>query len=356
MNYIVQPYLFWKGHYKKYFENLLEEKTFTYIYCNDYDKNYTNSNFIKNSDFNYEKGFLNFILARIVNSLKTIKVLNSKVKDNDTIYLLEFEPFSILYFYIINRRKKLTIIQTIHSVDRIIYSNKIKNLISIIQRKVFKLAINLINNFNTVYVVHYKYHKDALEKLIDNKNFKIKIIDYPSPDIKIDTNKKLSNKKSLLIFGLVREDKGIYDFLEQIENADLNITVAGKVIDNRINTIKTNFKLIDKFLNENEIKELFTSNDFALIPYGKNYTGGAGPLKDALSYGTPIIATNHPIFNSLVSENNLGFIFNNINDLENKIKNIENDLYSTYSLNCLNYAKNNTWYAMRIHYLNDIKR
>lgn len=352
MIYITEPYLFWKGHYKQYFENLLNHKDTIYLYCDNIDLNYKDSIFIKSSEFNYENSFFAFIKSRIFNSFKLINVLNKKIKSGDTIYFLEFEPFSVLFFTFLNRNEKIKIIQTIHSVDRIKYSNFFKDYVSKIQRFVFIKTLSSLCKFDTTFIVHYTYHYDSLTKILNNEQ-KINIIDYPSPELKVNTINKLSKNKSLLIFGLVREDKGIYDFLERVVNLKLNlqITIAGKILDNRVNKFKNIFTFIDKFLDNNEISELYDTHDFALIPYGNKYTGGAGPLNDAFAYGKFVIASKHQVFNNLIVDNSLGIVFNDVKDLPNYLDNIDEETYQNISKNCLNYAKNNTWEKMRNQYL-----
>jgi hypothetical protein len=349
MTYVVQPYLYWKGHYKQYFENLLEHENTKYIYCEEKDLKYKNSIFIQNVKFDYQNSFMGFILSRIINSVKVIYKLNKTVQSNETIYFLEFEPFSSLYFCLKNRNKKLTIIQTIHSVERIKYKNKIKNLISIIQRGIYRIAINEINKFNTIFIVHYKYHKIKLNQLGKN-SLDIQIIDYPAPDIKVSNIKKLSDKKSLLIFGLVREDKGIYNFLKNIEHLDLNITIAGKIIDSRVKEFKNKFHIIDKFLSILEIDDLFEKHDFALIPYGEDYTGGAGPLKDSFAYATPVITSNNKIFSDLVIENNVGKVYDQEVDIINILCSMSEKEYMLMSENCIKLAKKTSWGSMRKKY------
>jgi glycosyltransferase involved in cell wall biosynthesis len=349
MTYIVEPYVFWKGHYRQYFENLLGKENTLYVYCSATDRDYDNSKYLKFADYDYEKNFLSFIFSRISNSYRAIKYVNNKIQNNDTVYFLEFEPFSALLFSIFNKNMKIRIIQTVHSVERLKYANKFKDIISQLQRFVFKKSLIMLNKFDTTFVVHYKYHHDALENFFpDKKN--IKIIDYPSPDVKIETIQPLSPNKSLLIFGLVREDKGIYEFLKEVKGKGLEITVAGKVLDSRVYEFKDSFHFIDRFIEDDEIAKLYETHDFALIPYWKDYTGGAGPLKDALSYGKPVFVSKHRVFEDLVSINNLGFIYKDIGDLQRKLYAINNDTYEEISQNCLTYAKRNTWTDMRNKY------
>lgn len=352
MNYIVEPYYFWKGHYKQYFENLFQEQDNTqYIYCDTSNKNFKNSICISAKYIEYEKNFFTFIFSRVSNSFNTIKYLNKSIKNSDKVLFLEFEPISMIYFSLFNRNKNLCIYQTIHSIERIKFKNKIKDSISLIQRKIFNFSIKLLNKkFNTTFIVHYDYHRNQLQKLI-SQNTNIQVIDYPSPKVKISDSNKMSSKKSILLFGLLREDKQIYEFLLSANKIKDNLTIAGKIQDQRLNKLKSEFNIIDKFLSTEEMNNLFHSHDFIIIPYGKEYTGGAGPLKDALSYGKPVICSNHKLFKGILKTNDIGFVFNTIEELIGTLNSISKLQYQNYSKNCLNYATNNNWDTMKIKYL-----
>lgn len=357
MNYIIEPYYFWKGHYKKYFENLINNDINNkYVYCNDVNKKISNSFFLKAKCLNYEKNFFYFIFSRIINSFIIINYINKNIKNNDSIVFLEFEPISIIYFIIFNKNKNLQIFQTIHSIERVRFKNIFKDTISLIQRKLFNFSIKLLEkNFKTTFIVHYDYHKLQLEKLLINNSI-TRIIDYPSPELKQSESKKLNTKNSILLFGLIREDKGIYEFLLQANKLSDKLTIAGKIQDKRVLSLKNKYNIIDKFLTIKEMDNLFISHDYVIIPYGNNYTGGAGPLKDALSYGTPIICSQHPLFKEILNSNDIGFSYNTIDELIEKLDNISIEKYKLFSQNCLYYAKKNTWDNMKFEYLSLLKK
>lgn len=339
MKYTVQPYHFWEGHFGPYFNNLIVESSrHKFLYCGADKFNYSNVIQLRPYDNNCEISFWNKIKCRIINNFKVLQYLTKNTKNGDMVHFIEFEPITYLYFYFFNRNKKLLIIQTIHSIERIKYNSKIKDSISRLQRKIFNIALYKAKKLDTYFVVHYPFHKRQLSELI-NEN-KINLIHYPCPILKVSQPKKLRNSK-LLIFGIVREDKGIYEFLETIQNqTSLSVTIAGKIMDKRVNEFKnlSHLKFIDKYLEEQEVDDLFETHDFLVLPYGEKYTGGAGPLKDSFAYGTPVITSTHKVFQDIVKEYNVGLMLDNFNNLDDILKFLHKEDYVIMSKNCMNFS------------------
>jgi len=357
MKYIIQPYHFWQGHFAPYFENLLnKEKSYKFVYCGE--KKILGNNIVKIKPYidKCEVSFCAKIKCRIINNFKVIKYLNSQLKDGDVVHFIEFEPITYLYFYLFNKKKQVKIIQTVHSINRIKYDNKIKDIISIIQRKIFNIALVKAEKLGTTFVVHYASHKKQLSQII-NKN-SIELIHYPCPFPKVNKIKNLTQKK-LLLFGIVREDKGIYEFLKCIkEQNDLFITVAGKIIDKRVLKFKKlkQFHFIDKYLDDKEIFNLFKTHDFLVLPYSNKYTGGAGPLKDSFAYATPVICSGIEIFKDIVKNHNTGIIANNFEKLNMLVRNIDQSVYQLMSKQCLCFAQKYNWIYMKKKYYNLYER
>lgn len=347
--FIVEPYIFWKGHYKQYFENLLSSKNY-YIYCDTEDRNYLNSFFTKAFIGNCENNFTQYILCRLKNSYRANRLLRSKVKENDLIHFIEFEPLNFILFELLTYFKKKKAVLTIHSIESMTYHNKIKNMIALIQRMVYRMGLKLAKKRNYTFVVHYEEHCKQLQEIV-GPCAKIKVIEYPSPAVIIDKPKSLKAKK-LLIFGQIREDKGFYEFLSQEPAKQLTITIAGKIYDERIKSLfgVKNYTFIDQFVSNSELTELFGQHDFLLLPYGKNYTGGAGPLKDSFAFATPVITSSIPIFKEIIDKYGTGYYFNAIEEIQEKIEAVSEQKYIDYSKNCIEYASTHGWNYMRKEY------
>lgn len=353
--FVVEPYLFWKGHFRVYFENLLTDmEDYIFIYCNDKKEDYPNSIYIKAYTKECEECFTCKILCRLINSFKIIFKLNKIIKNGDVVHFIEYEPLSFLFFHVLTAGKKKHVILTIHSIDRVMYSNILKDLISAIQRFLFRIGLRMGKHYGYLFVVHYDHHKNQLQDLVD-EDVDIRVVEYPCPDISLTLQEKIfSGRNKLLIFGQIREDKGFYEFLSNSEIKNLQITIAGKIYDKRLKSLfsNRNYTFIDKFLSEKEIRELFKVHDFCLLPYQKNYTGGAGPLKDSLAYLTPVIASDIPIFREIVEHNKVGFIYESIDHLLSLLKNLNltKEEYMKLVRNCYEYAQNINWNYMKEKY------
>jgi glycosyltransferase involved in cell wall biosynthesis len=106
----------------------------------------------------------------------------------------------------------------------------------------------------------------------------------------------------LLFFGMLRKDKGI-EFLLQAAGrvrADCKILIAGMPFDwdaDEIHRMIRKYHGEDRVLTalgyipEEAISDYFSAADALVLPYMKHYMGAAGPLKTALGFGKPIIAT-----------------------------------------------------------------
>lgn len=351
MIYIVQPYYFWQGHFAPYFNNLItDEAGYEFVYCAEKDQNIRNSKYIACYKNDYDNSFVAKMKARIINNYKTVKYLSKTVKKNDTIHLIEYEPFSLFYLYLKLRRVEVKFVQTIHSIERIKFNNKLKNLISSLQRKMYRLTLRKFNKLGrSQFVVHYPFHKQQLAQIVSSDS--IKLIHYPCPAPKSQHVATMSGRR-LLIFGIIREDKGIYEFLETVKDQDLELTIAGKIQDERVRKFQDHrkIKFIDKYLNQKEIDDLFFSHDFLILPYGNKYTGGAGPLKDSFSYGKPVISSDHDVFKDIISQYNCGVIANSFENLAELISKITPEQYAEMSQNGLNFSQNYNWEYMKQEY------
>lgn len=329
----IQPYYFWKGHYKKYFDSVANKKL-----------SIRSGVEVKSYILNYNKNFLTYSFSRILNNFFCIlylqKLIFSKKKKIDKIHFLEFEPLSMFIFLLFNLFFQKEFIITIHSTK--LSRSKIPFILNIIQRLIFYLNILILNFYKCKIIVHKSIDKKNLKSFFFKKMF---VLDYPAEKIFITKTKNYKKNFSFLIFGQIRRDKGIEDFFEK--NKSLNkfkITIAGQ-IENKIYWKKkqTNMdlKIYDKFINKKFLKKLIRNHDFNFLPYSHNYAGSAGPLKLSTSFGQPVICSNIPIFKEFLKKNKIGFIFSK--NLQDKLKKIDNTSYKILSKNCLEYCKSNNF-------------
>lgn len=346
MIYIVEPYLDIKGHFKHYFENLLSED-FCYIYCSSKNYNYNNSYFIKSQIPNFRFHFFNKLYFRLFNNIKLISFLIKKIKTKDTIHFLEFEPLTLFFFLLFRRPRKVII--TIHSITAPSSKSTFQNIISKLYKRIGYLLLKTLDSTRLVLVVHYNFQKKELLKIV-NKSNAVKVIEYPCPNKNVYSAKSTHHKR-LLIYGQIREDKGVGSVLSNQNLENYNITIAGRIMDSKVLNLD-NVTIKNKFLSEDEIDKLFATHDFLLLPYKKSYGGGAGTMKDSLAYGVPVVAVNIPVFEEVISGNDVGFVFNNFKDILFFLDETKDETYRKLSQNCLDYASEYTWASMRRKYFN----
>lgn len=348
---VVQQYLSWKGHYRQYFENLLNSK-YNNLYVSDDDEQYENGTWIK-SDFDSEKPLTikSKIQGRFVNSYAAYKALgNSHYR---VLHLIEFEPLT----YLILRRgfKGKKVLITIHSSDRLHFHNWISNKISGFQRWLLDLSLRHAVKNKALIITHYQCHKKSIQGIVGDKyHDQVIVVEYPAPkpDSKETKVLKISSSPKFLIYGQIREDKGIFEFLSDESTKDIDITIAGKIVDKRILEFsnRKNLRIVDKFLSSEEISHLVDSHDFMLLPYPTHYTNGAGTFKDSLAKAMPVVCSNIPIFEEIIGKYEVGVLFNHPSEILSKTSKIRPEEYERLSENCLRYALTFDWNYMRDAY------
>ena len=351
--FVVEQYVSWNGHYKKYFENLIDDK-YSYIYCSEKDNNYKNSIFLPASyNTGKTRNFINFVKGRFIDSYKSYKALVQQKPD--VAHIVEFEPLSFVLITLFNKSKIPSLIITVHSIERLLYANVMKDFVSLIQRVVYNYALKKTATSGALFVTHYQHHKNQLVSLLGEEyRSSIKLIPYPCPQPKnFIGNKSNSSIKKLLIYGTIREDKGIFEFLSTPGTEKLPITIAGPILDERILTFKNhNITFINKYFQENDddFLRMISSHSFMLLPYLKTYTGGSGTLKDSIAFGLPVIASDIPTFREVIQEGKVGYIFSKIEDITTFCDHITQTDYQNLSNNCLEYAKKYNWQFMKDRY------
>ena len=348
---IVQQFLSWKGHYKQYFENLISAD-YDYLYCATTSEEYPNATWLKSDfDVNGPLTFSQKIKGRFIDSFKAYRAVGRK--NYELIHFIEFEPLTYLLLSGLFTKNQ-NLLLTIHSADKLLYQNWWHSTLSSLQRKLLNQAIKIVVKRGGHIVNHYKCHRDNILDVIgyQYKN-RVFVINYPAPQPKsfnIKTPKDLSNPK-FLIYGQIREDKGIYEFLKSSGTEKLQITIAGKILDKRIHSVSyPHLTILDRFLSDEEVDQLVAEHDFMLLPYPSGYTNGAGTFKDSLSMGLPVVTSNIPIFKEIIDEHQVGLIFESVSDIKNIIGELNNEKYMSLSANCYEYALKYNWAYMKNSY------
>ena len=338
MRILIQPYYFWNGHYKEYTNSLHNNKTI--CVASSFADRSDNKINLKPLFRNYRKNILLFTFSRFFNSLNTIRYLNQYKFKDCLFHFIEFEPLSKIIYLSINIFFRKKTLFTLHSTGISKSHNIISNLIKLIQRFFFIIALLLSNLSPCRFVVHNQFNKDFIKYFVPKG--RVTVIPYPA-DIPI--KKKLYNKDNkFLVFSQFREDKGIIKILKKYDLTNFKIVFAGKFYDNKLLTYLKkfkNFKIINKFITEKKLINIASQVNFFLIPYSSNYSGSAGPMKKGLALGCPIIAPNTKVFYEIISLNKLGYFLDD--KIYSNLKKLKKKEYLKLSKKCLLYSKKNNW-------------
>lgn len=325
--YLAQPYYSRHGHYKKYTDELSSiEGSETLVVI---DKNAT-----KDIPGGYKVLVGLFTsrylwVYRFVN-LFLLNIALLRLPSRSKIVVLEFELINFLIFYPFYRIKHFHLVQTLHSCKA-----KSRNWLEIIQKK---LAKSLLSRQSYVkVVVHLKECQEMLgvEKTYFNN--------YPG-SCKVSKEAGIGLK----ILGVVRPDKNVFEFLESFAGIDCNLSVHGVLKDSRIDIARyPNVDFNDEFLSDQDYCDEVASARAIVIPYGTNYSGGAGPLSDAISAGVPLIVNREFFMADYLDELGIAIIYKD--DFQDAL----NDLHSKEEVllrNLKNIRSEYTWDGLRLKY------
>lgn len=208
---------------------------------------------------------------------------------------------------------------------------------------------------------HYYKSKKIYDKKIDSiitpsYFYKEKLVEDGIPQNKIEAlhnfidvnlyNLKTENEEYALYIGRITKEKGIFNLIEafrKIEVKKLYIAGEGPEKDKVKQYIEDN-KLNDKiillgFLNAEEVKEKIRKCSFVVVP-SIWYENCPYSVLETLAIGKPIIGANIAGIPELVKDNETGMLFNNTEELYEKMKTLfENkELVETLGKNAKEFA------------------
>jgi glycosyltransferase involved in cell wall biosynthesis len=120
-------------------------------------------------------------------------------------------------------------------------------------------------------------------------------------------NSLQSDSKNFLFFGNIIASKGVEDLLKAnslIEGSNVKIIIAGQDISNIIsnykieNVVAPNVQLILRYINDDELKYLFTKSDFILLPYSD--ISQSASVEMAIAFKKPILTSNIEYFKKII--------------------------------------------------------
>lgn len=219
------------------------------------------------------------------------------------------------------------------------------------------------------FIVHSETNKqDLMSHFLVNED-KIDVIPHGIENVKVPINDDVleyrskykipENKKILLFFGSLRDDKGLDVLLDALKGIDkklYHLIIAGKPMNStsynhylhqiETNRIADNITFMPRFVEDNEIPILYNITNISILPY-KWFNSQSGVLATSIAYSIPVIVTDVGGLGELVRENNIGIVVpeNNSYVLAQKIEYLINNqnAYERYRNNCICCFRKSSW-------------
>jgi glycosyltransferase involved in cell wall biosynthesis len=333
---LLQPHYNYEGHFRHYTQAIINiNKKESYLCLSEKKQETLKSVPCVSArlKFLYFKFALPFLCYK--NLCRKCKIL----------HVIEFEPLSfLLNFFKLMKYKKVII--TLHSCSSNYSVDNVISLLKLIHKKLALcvLLIFIIVKKNVNIVVHYKVHKKNLVSNGIHSKY-ITVINYPCQ--RLVTNPPQSPFEKVVIFGNLRSDKDPMDILDCCRPFGKNLLIAGRIDDDIFEKIKSyGFQIENSYLTKYQLIKILNQCSYVLLPYGRNYSGGAGILMDAIGSHRPVIAPNYGIFREIVGEYKTGILFNNPKNIYNKTKNQQSFQYYQYVRSSLKAASKLTFAAL----------
>ena len=279
-------------------------------------------------------------LFKISRGFFSMKLITTYIKiykkyDIINIHYPLIEIFPIIFFL-----KKITIFNY-HCLPHFNFLYKIVSL--------YFTIFGIIGSFLSKKIIVLS--KDYFSQSIFYKIYKKKIIEIPPyiPFIELK-NKQLFQKKNLIVIGFIGRicsEKGIETLIKASEilekkNIKHQIKIAGntndyrfkKYINRLMSLTKNNNNII--FLgkiSEQEKKDFYQNIDVLVLPSVNSFEAFGIVQLEAMSYGTPVIASNISGVRTVINNTSNGFLFN---------KNDHTDLVKKIVILRNNFSKNPT--------------
>ncbi len=299
--------------------------------------------------------YIAFKNRKIILNIKNKKIYNSSFSKSaffDEKIFLDFFLSFYLIFIIIIKKVKIIHFTTAH-ISNLFLSVwlkffKIKQIFTIhdltphpSKKAIFiKLYNKLVINFLANEIISFSKRK------IETQINKWKFRHFFLSGFKLNINEPKTGQKIILFFGRIESYKGLENLLDIItmsyrKKLDYRFIIAGKGKIINIEKFKklSNVEIINRFINDKEIFELFKKATFVLLPY--NSATQSGVIILSYSYATPVIAYDVGALGEYIEQGKTGFIvkYKDNDTIINILETINNDEILSLSQNCILYFK-----------------
>ena len=299
--YFVDPIGIHSGmkYYADSFKSVIDDNSFLIKVISNYSENDDVPFF-----YNFYKGNLFVkILKLLVGSLK---ILVRVLFDRQSIYIL----FSygtvidiLLHFIFLCSRNHIVDVHEViqqgsenNKIMRSVYSFIFKRTGAVFihskRSESFLKDMGFVGK--SVFVPHFEYNTSAT---------------YNIDKVSIEVQKLISEKINVLWFGNITYSKGIDLYIDNINllsedvSSKINFIICGHSLDGvfeKCDIHKSCYSVLLKRLNDDEMIYLYTQSDYVVLPYRQ--TSQSGVLEMAFHYQKPVIVSNIPYFELMLSK------------------------------------------------------
>ena len=246
-------------------------------------------------------------------------------KGMDIIHFSNINHFSFPFWRGAYRKSKLKMAITVHDVKR----QK-----EILYRRWEDHQLKAVYRFADALFVHSQYQADELSAFSGVSHEKIYVVPHgPYPhgtpsDVSTDVLKEkygiTSDSQIALFFGQIRDEKNLEVFLRAVKSSQVDVKVivagvghekhaGGKYYLNLVKKmgLEENVVLMNRFIEDDEVVELFTLSDWVALPYKNSFTSQSGVLNIAAHYETPVLVSSSPVLYETVRNSHIGVTCDN---------------------------------------------
>ncbi len=234
----------------------------------------------------------------IFNFISVIRILKNIKPDIIHISGMHFWIFGLYHFI-----KNKNVFLTLHDVNQ---HEGERNLINI-----------LINKIHIKLAKHIFVHGEKLRNILIMKGYPenaISVIKHGDYSFFAKYKKDIPEDGSILFFGRIQDYKGIQYLIEAVPQIkkqipDVNVIIAGRGNFAKYNSLiqtSENFEIINKFIPDEVVGELFQRASVVVLPYIEGSQTGIIPI--AYSFKKPVIVTNVGSISEVVEDGVTGFI------------------------------------------------
>jgi glycosyltransferase involved in cell wall biosynthesis len=213
---------------------------------------------------------------------------------------------------------------------------------------------NFFQNFKIFLFFNFHIFSNTQKSIFNSKYGLKKSFNIPLYLQQYGESNNLPNNDMIhfLFFGTIRKNKGLEYLIEAANKLSIshkgkfNIKIAGKCnnwsfYDNLI-IDKDVFEISTEAVPNENIADLYCKSHYIVLPY-KDVTQ-SGPLMLAFNYGIPPITSNLPGFKELITDKEIGYLFNSEDS---------DSLYSIMSM--IIDSDNSEYYTMKSNLIKNVK-